>query len=87
MRNLKRFGPVALGLALLALVLTPPASAQTYGGTGVLKIKPAARATGMGQSGVALYQRAHSIWWNPDLNDISLPKGKPHGFDVCDRRR
>ena len=42
-------------------------SAQTYGGTGILKIKPGARATGMGQAGVAVGQRAHSIWWNPAL--------------------
>jgi hypothetical protein len=41
--------------------------AQTHGGTGILKIKPGARATGMGQAGVALDQRAHSVWWNPAL--------------------
>ncbi len=55
-------------LMLLAFGLLPGGVwAQTHGGTGVLKIKPAARATGMGQAGVALDQRAHSIWWNPAL--------------------
>lgn len=67
MTNPKRLGWVGLGVLLLTIVLLPAADGQTYGGTGVLKIKPAARATGMGQSGVALYQRAHSIWWNPAL--------------------
>jgi hypothetical protein len=52
--------------ALMAAALTP-VRAQTHGGTGVLKIKPAARATGMGQAGVALDQRAHGMWWNPAL--------------------
>jgi hypothetical protein len=53
-------------LTLMAcLAMTAPSWAQTYGGTGVLKIKPGARATGMGQAGVAVYQRAHSMWWNP----------------------
>jgi hypothetical protein len=49
------------------LGLVGSAAAQTHGGTGVLKIKPGARATGMGQAGVALDQRAHSVWWNPAL--------------------
>jgi hypothetical protein len=52
---------------MLAAGLTVSAGAQTHGGTGVLKIKPGARATGMGQAGVALPQRALSIWWNPAL--------------------
>ncbi len=53
-------------LTLMAcLVMTAPGWAQTHGGTGVLKIKPGARATGMGQAGVAVYQRSHSMWWNP----------------------
>jgi Type IX secretion system protein PorV len=59
---------IALGLVLaVAALVAEPASAQTHGGTGILKIKPGARATGMGQAGVALDQRAHSIWWNPAL--------------------
>jgi len=65
MKTQMRWLGVALGLACLACWAAPPAEAQTYGGTGVLKIKPGGRATGMGQSGVALDQRAHSIWWNP----------------------
>ncbi len=52
---------------MLAAGLAAPVGAQTHGGTGVLKIKPGARATGMGQAGVALPQRALSIWWNPAL--------------------
>lgn len=57
-----------VALALVATVcLAGPAVAQTHGGTGVLKIKPGARATGMGQAGVALPQRALSMWWNPAL--------------------
>jgi len=52
---------------MLAASLAAPAKAQTHGGTGVLKIKPGARATGMGQAGVALPQRALSVWWNPAL--------------------
>jgi hypothetical protein len=57
--------------AAAALLLAGPVGAQTHGGTGVLKIKPGARATGMGQAGVAVYQRAHSLWWNPAfLSDV-----------------
>jgi hypothetical protein len=48
-------------------VLAAPVWAQTHGGTGILKIKPAARASSMGQAGVAVHQRAHSLWWNPAL--------------------
>ncbi len=62
-------GKRTLGLLasfLLVGVLIPdPTAAQAYGGTGILKIKPGARATGMGQAGVALPQHAHSVWWNP----------------------
>lgn len=55
-------------LAATLLCLCPPAAdAQTHGGTGILKIKPGARATGMGQAGVALTQRGQSVWWNPAL--------------------
>ncbi len=57
---------VAVAL-LLAAGMAGSAGAQTHGGTGVLKIKPGARATGMGQAGVALPQRALSVWWNPAL--------------------
>jgi hypothetical protein len=65
----KRCRVAFLGFLAGALIATAftPAWAQTHGGTGVLKIKPAARATGMGQAGVALDQRAHGIWWNPAL--------------------
>ena len=57
-----------LVLAATLLWLCPPAAdAQTHGGTGILKIKPCARATGMGQAGVALPQRGQSVWWNPAL--------------------
>jgi hypothetical protein len=67
---MKRVTAVLLGLVAAVLTIglgAAPAVAQTYGGTGVLKIKPAGRATGMGQAGVALFQRAHSVWWNPAL--------------------
>jgi hypothetical protein len=65
---IKRYGVGWLALLIGAwMVAVTPAGAQTHGGTGVLKIKPAARATGMGQSGVALDQRAHGVWWNPAL--------------------
>ncbi len=57
---------VLIAIGFLAL-LSAPVWAQTHGGTGVLKIKPGARATSMGQAGVALNQRAHAIWWNPAL--------------------
>ncbi len=63
----------SVGLLVLVAVIgllglaVDDASAQTYGGTGILKIKPGARATGMGQAGVAVDQRAHSVWWNPAL--------------------
>ncbi|MBD3236190.1 MAG: PorV/PorQ family protein [Candidatus Eisenbacteria bacterium] len=67
MNKSKRFVWAGLGLLIIVACMGPVGEAQTYGGTGVLKIKPAARASGMGQSGVALYQRAHSIWWNPAL--------------------
>jgi len=55
-----------LAVGLLCL-LASSALAQTHGGTGILKIKPGARATGMGQAGVALMQRGQSVWWNPAL--------------------
>jgi hypothetical protein len=55
------------GIAFCFLGLAGSVPAQTNGGTGILKIKPGARATGMGQAGVALDQRAHSVWWNPAL--------------------
>lgn len=57
----------SLSATLLVAAAFTVAGAQTYGGTGILKIKPGGRATGMGQAGVAVYQRAHSIWWNPAL--------------------
>jgi len=64
----KRFSLALLVVvALLVSSAGLSAVAQTHGGTGVLKIKPGARASGMGQSGVALDQRAHSLWWNPAL--------------------
>lgn len=55
-----------MALGFLA-AMAAPALAQTHGGTGVLKIKPGGRATGMGQAGVAIEQRAQSVWWNPAL--------------------
>jgi hypothetical protein len=58
---------VLCGMTLGFAGLVGSPAAQTHGGTGILKIKPGARATGMGQAGVALDQRAHSIWWNPAL--------------------
>ncbi len=60
--------------ALVVMVAAAPAWAQTHGGTGILKIKPGSRATGMGQGGVALYQRAHSVWWNPAM--LAQARGK-----------
>jgi len=66
MRRL-RWGFLGLVVAAALLSTTLTAHAQTHGGTGILKIKPGARATGMGQAGVALGQRAHSVWWNPAL--------------------
>ena len=58
-----------IGLLMIGFLVAvaAPVLAQTHGGTGVLKIKPGARATSMGQAGVALPQRAHSVWWNPAL--------------------
>ncbi len=50
------------------------AEAQTYGGTGILKIKPGGRASAMGQAGVAVSQRAHSVWWNPALLGVASEK-------------
>jgi hypothetical protein len=58
---------VRFGMAVVLIGLATPAWGQTHGGTGILKIKPGARATGMGQAGVALDQRAQSVWWNPAL--------------------
>jgi hypothetical protein len=62
---MNRFGFAMLLLIVGGLLLPGTVQAQTHGGTGILKIKPGARATGMGQAGVALSQRAHSLWWNP----------------------
>jgi len=76
MNSRMRFAwPAGLLLIAGAVALPGAAWAQTHGGTGILKIKPAARATGMGQAGVALSQRAHSIWWNPALlGDLERPE-------------
>ncbi|MFH1145058.1 MAG: PorV/PorQ family protein [Candidatus Eisenbacteria bacterium] len=74
---MKRIVLAMLAASVLTLAggLPRDAWAQTHGGTGILKIKPAARATGMGQAGVALSQRAHSVWWNPALlSDIQRPE-------------
>lgn len=67
MKMLRHWAWPTAAAAFALVLLASPAPAQTHGGTGVLKIKPAARATGMGQAGVALDQRAHSVWWNPAL--------------------
>lgn len=56
------------GLVLMTLLLLATgATAQTYGGTGILKIKPGLQQPGMGQAGVALDHGAQSMWWNPAL--------------------
>ncbi len=64
---MKALRTAAVLASVLTVVLVVPVWAQTHGGTGILKIKPGARATGMGQAGVALTQRAQSVWWNPAL--------------------
>ncbi len=55
--------------ALLALCLgSSPAFAQTKTGTTIaqfLKIEPGARAAGMGNAGVALYDGIQSVYYNP----------------------
>lgn len=57
----------ALAMIGLLFVAGAPVGAQTYGATGVLKIKPGDVPDGMGQAGVALHQGPLSMWWNPAL--------------------
>ena len=56
------------GVILSVAVLGGPAFGQTKAGTSLvqfLKIEPGARAAGMGNSGVALFEGIQSVYYNP----------------------
>lgn len=58
--------PTLLAALAAALLLIPAASAQVGGAAVIfLQIEPDSRASGMGNSGVALADNASALFWNP----------------------